>query len=54
MCMAFLEYYFSGQLSQPVLKQRKRKDASFQLSYVLPYFRLLEYFDKELLLLVTI
>ena len=50
--MTFLEYYFSGQLPQPLLKQRKLKDIPFQLLYVLPYFPLLEYFDKEPLLAI--
>ena len=49
--MAFLDYYFSGQRSQPLLKQRKLKDTPFQLLYVLPYFSLLEQSDKEPLLI---
>ena len=49
--MAFLDYYFSGQRSQPLLKQRKLKDTPFQLLYVLPYFSLLEQSDNEPLLI---
>ena len=51
MCMAFLEYYISGQLSQPLFKQRKMKDTPLQLLYVLPYFPLLENIDKKSLLI---
>ena len=46
----FWSIFFWPTLSAS-LKAKKLKDTSFQLLYVMPYFPLLEYFDKELLLI---